>query len=367
MKKDYESCVYIGRFQPFHNGHLQSIKKGLDIAEKIIICIGTSNRPRSIKNPWIAKERIDMVREAILTDLVGPYDPDKRGWSDKPSVNNLREFLDKRLIFVTNRDYMYDNRVWASEIFAKAVSAGATDDKSTCLIGCFKDDTSWYLKIFSYWDLKVVEIHQKLNSTDIRKDLFSNKDFPLKWKEKVPSHIWKYLLEFKENKYYNILKKEYDFIQDYRSKFEGLPYLPIFVTVDTIVLKCNHVLLIKRGGKLGKNQWALPGGYVNADEKIRTAAIRELKEETKIGVDKSILKDKIVDVEIFDHPQRSLRGRIITHAHLIDLGMTGSLPKIKAGSDAKEVHWIPLYDAIKLEDEMFEDHFDILNRMIKKY
>jgi bifunctional NMN adenylyltransferase/nudix hydrolase len=144
------------------------------------------------------------------------------------------------------------------------------------------------------------------------------------------------------------------------------PYPVTFTTVDTLVIKSGCVLLIKRGTQLGKNQYAMPGGYLNANEGIEDGALRELKEETHIVVPPAVLKGSIKDVKVFDHPKRSLRGRIITHVHLIDLGY-GPLPEVKGGDDASGAFWLPIADVFQSEEKFFEDHYDIIVNMTSKY
>lgn len=60
----------------------------------------------------------------------------------------------------------------------------------------------------------------------------------------------------------------------------------INVTVDAVVFKKEksetYVLLIRRKNPSFQNQWTLPGGFVESDEDLETAAKRELKEETGI-------------------------------------------------------------------------------------
>jgi bifunctional NMN adenylyltransferase/nudix hydrolase len=106
----------------------------------------------------------------------------------------------------------------------------------------------------------------------------------------------------------------------------------------------------------------LPGGFVDQDERIRDAAIRELREETRLKVPAPVLAGSIRSSRVFDHPHRSLRGRTVTHAFLFELAPTGEgLPKVKGSDDADKAKWVPLFEFSRMEDQLFEDHFYIVN------
>ncbi|MFV0265734.1 MAG: NUDIX domain-containing protein [Draconibacterium sp.] len=66
------------------------------------------------------------------------------------------------------------------------------------------------------------------------------------------------------------------------------PYPRAALTVDAIVFVRENnntwVLLIERGREPFKNKWALPGGFIDMDETLEQACIRELQEETGLKV-----------------------------------------------------------------------------------
>lgn len=63
--KSTQTGLFIGRFQPFHLGHLSAIKQGLDQCEKIILVIGSANRNFSVDNPLSLSERKQIVELVI--------------------------------------------------------------------------------------------------------------------------------------------------------------------------------------------------------------------------------------------------------------------------------------------------------------
>ena len=108
------------------------------------------------------------------------------------------------------------------------------------------------------------------------------------------------------------------------------------VTVDIVVLsRDGYVLLVKRKADPFKGCWALPGGFVEIDERLADAAGRELEEETGItGVE-------LRQLRAFDEPGRDPRGRIICIAFV---SVVDGQPKPKPGSDAAEARWLALED-----------------------
>lgn len=63
--KQHDVAVYIGRFQPFHNGHLALLKQALAAAPLCVVVIGSAFQARSPKNPFTWEERAEMARLAL--------------------------------------------------------------------------------------------------------------------------------------------------------------------------------------------------------------------------------------------------------------------------------------------------------------
>jgi nicotinamide-nucleotide adenylyltransferase len=57
--------LYVGRFQPFHLGHIESIKNILHEVEELIIVIGSAQYSHNIENPFTAGERLVMIRNSL--------------------------------------------------------------------------------------------------------------------------------------------------------------------------------------------------------------------------------------------------------------------------------------------------------------
>ena len=57
--------LYVGRFQPFHLGHLGAVKSVLKEVDELVIVIGSAQYSHNINNPFTAGERLVMIRQAL--------------------------------------------------------------------------------------------------------------------------------------------------------------------------------------------------------------------------------------------------------------------------------------------------------------
>jgi nicotinamide-nucleotide adenylyltransferase len=64
--------IFIGRFQPFHLGHLSTVKYALERVQHLYIVVGSSQKSHELKNPFTAGERILMIRNTLNAEKVNP-------------------------------------------------------------------------------------------------------------------------------------------------------------------------------------------------------------------------------------------------------------------------------------------------------
>ena len=57
--------VFVGRFQPFHKGHLAAVKSVLRGVDEVVVVVGSSQYSHTLDNPFTTGERIQMIREAM--------------------------------------------------------------------------------------------------------------------------------------------------------------------------------------------------------------------------------------------------------------------------------------------------------------
>ncbi len=108
------------------------------------------------------------------------------------------------------------------------------------------------------------------------------------------------------------------------------------LTVDCVIFGLDEshklkVLLIQRAHGPFQGQWALPGGFVDMNEALETAALRELEEETGV-------KDVFIEqLFTFGAPGRDPRGRVVSVAYYALVNLEEH--PVQAASDARRVKW----------------------------
>lgn len=133
------------------------------------------------------------------------------------------------------------------------------------------------------------------------------------------------------------------------------------VTVDIILFTFRKndlkVLLIERGRPPFAHKWALPGGFVQMDEDLHVAALRELEEETGV-------RDVYVEqLYTFGEPNRDPRGRVITVAYYALLSADQAASHtLHAASDTSDARWWSMYGL----PELAFDHERILGYALQR-
>jgi len=106
--------LLIGRFQPFHLGHLDAVLFGLARTENLFICIGSSNKSNERKNPFSAEERREMITLSIepsITDRIKIFDIPDVGDHEKWTFE-----IDK---IVPKYDVIFTNDEFTKTLFEK--------------------------------------------------------------------------------------------------------------------------------------------------------------------------------------------------------------------------------------------------------
>ena len=124
-----DATLYIGRFQPFHAGHLALLSEALSLAPRVIVVLGSAFQARTPKNPFTWQERAEMIRLAL------------------PAADR------ERVLFLPMRDY-YNEARWVAAVqrgVQALIQAQGISKPAITLVGHFKDATSDYLRAFPGW------------------------------------------------------------------------------------------------------------------------------------------------------------------------------------------------------------------------
>ena len=119
------------------------------------------------------------------------------------------------------------------------------------------------------------------------------------------------------------------------------PEQPI-VGVGGIIFQDESVLLIKRGREPALGQWSIPGGAVELGETLQAAVVREILEETGVGVEPLAL------VKILDRIFRDKEGKVAYHYVLVDFLCRHTAGEIRPGSDALDARFVPVAELASL-------------------
>lgn len=189
MNKKYDIMVYIGRFQPFtKEGHTNIVNKALQMSSKVVICIGSVNKERSIKNPFTYYERCNIIKSSMENNDNILFRPIPDFSSDKEWIENIK-----------------------FQVEDVCVTLGINPlDAKIALIGMDKDESSYYLEYFNFWDyIEYKKPENIVSATDVRDILFSDNFDIEKLKNLVHNSTIEFLKTFKNSMYYiSITNKE---------------------------------------------------------------------------------------------------------------------------------------------------------------
>ncbi len=108
--------LFVGRFQPFHNGHLEAIRAVLGECEECVIAVGSSQKSHETDNLFTLGERIEMIYETLRAEglaqraiIVGI-----------PDINNNSLWVAHLKALSPSFDAVYSNNALVKQLFAEA-------------------------------------------------------------------------------------------------------------------------------------------------------------------------------------------------------------------------------------------------------
>ncbi|HZC88303.1 MAG TPA: nicotinamide-nucleotide adenylyltransferase [Nitrososphaera sp.] len=154
--------LFIGRFQPFHKGHLAAIKFALDKVDQIVIVVGSAQKSHESRNPFTAGERVRMIKDTLDSD--GEIDVKRILIIPVPDVNVHMMWTRQIDMLVPKYDMVFAN------------------DPFTLLL-------------FRERDIRAIEVpfvkRDEMAATEVRKRMVSDE----KWQDLVPSPVARVIQE----------------------------------------------------------------------------------------------------------------------------------------------------------------------------
>jgi len=105
-RKTTSRGLFVGRFQPFHNGHLEAIRYILEKVDELIIVVGSAQHSHTDTNPFTAGERITMIRLALNEAKI---ESSKYYVIPVPDVTMHSTWLAELKSYVPSFDVVYSN------------------------------------------------------------------------------------------------------------------------------------------------------------------------------------------------------------------------------------------------------------------
>jgi len=153
--------LFVGRFQPFHVGHLKAVKDILEKLDELVIVVGSSQYSHRVDNPFTAGERVTMIRTALEEEGISP----SRYWIvPVPDVHVHMTWVAQVLGYTPKFSVVYTNEPLTRRLF---IEAG--------------------------YDVKPVPFYRRevYSATEIRKRMLNGKN----WEELLPSSVVKFIKE----------------------------------------------------------------------------------------------------------------------------------------------------------------------------
>lgn len=176
----FDHLVFIGRFQPFHLAHLQTIQIALQHSQKVILALGSAQNERNLKNPFLAQEREQMI------------------------LFNFSAADQARIQFVHVID-VYNDVKWVKLVKDLVAAVTQASDK-VGLIGHFKDESSYYLQLFPEWEmLELDSLVGSISATPLREAYYRG-EIQTKF---LPQGTIEFLQKFQSSEIYRKLQAKY--------------------------------------------------------------------------------------------------------------------------------------------------------------
>ena len=180
MKNMFDYLVFIGRFQPFHLAHKETVDIALRQSQQVILALGSAQNERNIKNPFLAQEREQMI------------------------LSNYNEADQKRIKFVHVID-VYNDVKWV-KLVTTLIEGMVSPTDQVGLIGHLKDESSYYLQLFPNWKMVELEsLKNAISATPLREAYYRGEIQT----QYLPQGTIDFLQQFQQTDVYRQLQQKY--------------------------------------------------------------------------------------------------------------------------------------------------------------
>jgi len=153
-------ALFVGRFQPFHLGHLLAIEEILRKNDRVIIIIGSARQRNTPENPFSVEERIEMIKDSLLARGIRDFE-----------IDSLEDFN--------------DDKMWTAAI-KHAYRFDAVYSQNPWTIECFKRNGMHVKKHRLYHE-------RRYSGVSIRKRIAEGKE----WRRLVPPQVYGHIMRIK--------------------------------------------------------------------------------------------------------------------------------------------------------------------------
>jgi nicotinamide-nucleotide adenylyltransferase len=154
-------ALFVGRFQPFHKGHLYAIETILEEVDELIVVVGSAQMSHEHDNPFTAGERLEMIRNAM----------------------NEAEIPPARYMLIPIPDAPA-HRVWVSQVESQTPRFDVVYTNQSL---------TRRLLVEAGYDVRGIELHMRdrYEATEIRERILNGKD----WRDLVPPSVYELVKE----------------------------------------------------------------------------------------------------------------------------------------------------------------------------
>lgn len=329
----------ISRLQGLHDGHIHLIEAAMEECDFLTIIIGSSNKSRSLKNPWTVEERATMLADALIEF----------------------DFPINRMAIAAIPDFDYHDNLW-EDVLHRLIQSALQPNHTPVIFTSGKGNDS---ELRHSWS-RDVEVYTtafvgNLSATRVRRLLLTAKTCKYSRSQLeriVPSSVFTSLMYDNEvgSEGVSAMKRKYRLQQKDKYIWKDSPYPVIKCATDNFVFDAKgNVLLIRRGDT---GLWALPGGHLEPNLDEMSNALKELAEETGLLLEPR----QCVAQSRFTDPERCEIGRMTTTAYA--WAVTETKPAVYAGDDAVEAGW---FTPAEVRDMcLYDDHYGIILTLANK-